>query len=87
MWPSDGRDPQANAAREYLDKHNLVEFTQLLVQSATWPQIQLSWIKKAQIHIFVKSNLSNLRSSRSNLSGLTSSWRDSPSAYVIMLSH
>ncbi|CAK9115994.1 unnamed protein product [Durusdinium trenchii] len=33
MWPSDGRDPQANAAREYLDKHNLVEFTQLLVQS------------------------------------------------------
>jgi len=24
---------QANAAREYLDKHNLVEFTQLLIQS------------------------------------------------------
>lgn len=27
------RHGQANAAREYLDKHNLVEFTQLLVQS------------------------------------------------------
>lgn len=26
---------KANAAREYLDKHNLVEFTQLLVQSAS----------------------------------------------------
>ncbi|CAE7570632.1 unnamed protein product [Symbiodinium natans] len=26
---------QASAAREYLDKHNLVEFTQLLVQSVT----------------------------------------------------
>ena len=26
--------PEASAAREYLDKHNLVEFTQLLVQSA-----------------------------------------------------
>lgn len=26
---------QANAAREYLDKHNLVEFTQLLVQSVS----------------------------------------------------
>merc|ERR550532_3471024 len=27
------RHSQANAAREYLDQHNLVEFTQLLVQS------------------------------------------------------
>merc|ERR1719253_2294048 len=27
------RHGQASAAREYLDKHNLVEFTQLLVQS------------------------------------------------------
>ena len=27
---------KANAAREYLDKHNLVEFTQLLVQSVSW---------------------------------------------------
>ena len=27
--------PKANAAREYLDKHNLVEFTQLLVQSVS----------------------------------------------------
>mmetsp|Transcript_41847 Transcript_41847/g.130252 ORF Transcript_41847/g.130252 Transcript_41847/m.130252 type:complete len:100 (-) Transcript_41847:119-418(-) len=27
------RHGQANAAREYLDQHNLVEFTQLLVQS------------------------------------------------------
>eukprot|EP00435_Cladocopium_sp_Y103_P014512 s1441_g3.t1 len=31
--PSNSRIGQANAAREYLDKHNLVEFTQLLVQS------------------------------------------------------
>ena len=30
---SSSRIGQANAAREYLDKHNLVEFTQLLVQS------------------------------------------------------
>mmetsp|Transcript_83140 Transcript_83140/g.238872 ORF Transcript_83140/g.238872 Transcript_83140/m.238872 type:complete len:219 (+) Transcript_83140:72-728(+) len=30
---SASRHGQANAAREYLDKHNLVEFTQLLVQS------------------------------------------------------
>ena len=30
---------KANAAREYLDKHNLVEFTQLLVQSASWLNI------------------------------------------------
>merc|ERR1719259_242260 len=27
------RHGQANAAREYLDQHNLVEFTQMLVQS------------------------------------------------------
>merc|ERR1712045_494629 len=31
--PSSSRHGQANAAREYLNKHNLVEFTQLLVQS------------------------------------------------------
>jgi len=31
--PTASRHGQANAAREYLDKHNLVEFTQLLVQS------------------------------------------------------
>jgi len=31
--PAASRHGQANAAREYLDKHNLVEFTQLLVQS------------------------------------------------------
>ena len=38
---------KANAAREYLDKHNLVEFTQLLVQSASWLNILWTALKLA----------------------------------------
>mmetsp|Transcript_130275 Transcript_130275/g.324841 ORF Transcript_130275/g.324841 Transcript_130275/m.324841 type:complete len:220 (+) Transcript_130275:70-729(+) len=46
------RHGQANAAREYLDKHNLVEFTQLLVQSVIKEQPERPYAFMAQQFYF-----------------------------------
>mmetsp|Transcript_75769 Transcript_75769/g.214187 ORF Transcript_75769/g.214187 Transcript_75769/m.214187 type:complete len:220 (-) Transcript_75769:183-842(-) len=46
------RHGQANAAREYLDRHNLVEFTQLLVQSVIKEQPDKPYAFMAQQFYF-----------------------------------
>ena len=79
---------EANAAREYLDKHNLVEFTQLLVQSVTGlrkPLLRSVSLESAywafplrrSYTLFNTEKSLNMRSSRNNLSVLMSSWPDS----------